>query len=415
MTGILSSAAELYDKNKIVRDFVEVLNENVPIDYTISEQIVSNAFTGERVYLPEGYMTYDKKFGNPNLNVKVFLNYDNTETCRELTYYDFGKPYFLPRISGIYTIEYSITNILGEEEKTVKTKQIVVEDKNEPIIEEPSLPLVAHVGEQIVFPEVESIEYSNGDIYFLPTTVYVNGEVCENRKYTPSQSGSISVYYSSTGKISGQTSTTEIKEISVHDLSHKEGKLFIGILVAVIALGIGYAAITAIPLIINGSATAKASGTQADFNVHFDDFASTGNYISYTEEEDTGDSLVESFDTVKHVSAASGTTDKAADITVASNQTSATVSVDNMTNVGDTVTLTIPVINESADIKASLSAAVENNNEEYFNVVAEPAVETLNANNATTTVTVTVSVVKVPKVADQSATFTVTLTADPVD
>ena len=86
-----------------------------------------------------------------------------------------------------------------------------------------------------------------------------------------------------------------------------------------------------------------------------------------------------------------------------------------MTNVGDTVTLTIPVINESADVKANLSAAVENNNEEYFNVAAEPTVETLNANNATTTVTVTVSVVKVPKVANQNGTFTVTLTADPVD
>ena len=34
---------------------------------------------------------------------------------------------------------------------------------------------------------------------------------------------------------------------------NKEGKLFVGILVAMLALGIGYAAITAIPLIINGS------------------------------------------------------------------------------------------------------------------------------------------------------------------
>ncbi len=197
----------------------------------------------------------------------------------------------------------------------------------------------------------------------------------------------------------------------------KEGKLFIGILVAVVALGIGYAAITAIPLVINGSATAKASGTQADFNVHFDDFVQNGNYISYSESAsaETPDSLIETFDTAKHVSAASGTTDKVASITVAGNQTSATVSVDNMTNVGNTVTLTIPVINESADVKANLSATVENNNEEYFNVTAVPTVETLNANNATTTVTVTVSVVKVPKVSSEEGTFTVTLTADPVD
>jgi len=195
----------------------------------------------------------------------------------------------------------------------------------------------------------------------------------------------------------------------------KEGKLFLGILVAVVALGIGYAAITGVNLLINGSATAKSSGTDADFVVHFDDFASGTNYITYSETEDTGDSLVQSFDTVKHVTAASGTTTKAADITVANDQESATVSVSNMTNVGDTVTLTVPVINESDGIKADLSASVVNNNEEYFNVTAVPGTATLNGNGAKSNVTVTVSVVKVPKVEDKTGTFTVTLTANPAE
>ena len=195
----------------------------------------------------------------------------------------------------------------------------------------------------------------------------------------------------------------------------RNSKIMLGLLIAVVTLGIGYAAITAIPLIINGSATATASGTDADFIVHFDDFASDTNYITYSETVDTEDSLVQSFDTAKHVTAASGTTTKAADIVVSNDGLSATVSVSNMTNVGDTVRLIIPVINESDGIKAELSAAVVNNNEEYFNVTAVPGIETLNGNGATTTVTVDVSVVKVPKVADMEGTFTVTLTANPAE
>ena len=197
-------------------------------------------------------------------------------------------------------------------------------------------------------------------------------------------------------------------------MKRKEGKLFLGILIAVLVLGIGYAAITGVNLIINGSATAKATGQQEDFNVHFDNLVSTGNYIAYTETAES-DSLTQSFINEKKVTAASGQTDKAASITVSNDQLSADVAVSNMTNVGDTVTLTIPVINESDGIKANLSASIVNNNEEYFNVTAEPATDTLNGSGATTTITVTVSVIKVPKVNDVEGRFTVTLTADPAE
>ncbi len=192
----------------------------------------------------------------------------------------------------------------------------------------------------------------------------------------------------------------------------KEGRLFLGILIAVITLGVGYAAITGVNLIINGSATAKASGQQSDFKVHFDNLVSTGNYITYTEEA-AADSFTQSFVDSKNVTAASGTTNKAASIVVANNQMSATVTVSNMTKVGDTVTLILPVINESDGIKANLAATVGNDSEEYFDVTAEPAVDTLNGNDATTTVTVTVRVIDVPKVNDVNATFTVDLAADP--
>ncbi len=192
----------------------------------------------------------------------------------------------------------------------------------------------------------------------------------------------------------------------------KEGRLFLGILIAVITLGVGYAAITGVNLIINGSATAKASGQQSDFIVHFDDLTNEGNYITYTEEAGI-DTFSQSFVNSKNVTAASSTTTKEASITVASNQLSADVSVSNLTAVGDTVTFTLPVVNLSDGISANLSTEVTNNSQEYFNVVATPAIDTLGGNGATTTVTVTVSAIKVPQENDVEGTFTVTLTADP--
>ena len=194
----------------------------------------------------------------------------------------------------------------------------------------------------------------------------------------------------------------------------KNSKIMLGLLVAIVALGVGYALVSGVNLIINGSARAVASSTQADFKVHFDELTSNGNYITYTETAEE-DSFVQSFVDEYNVTAASGETDKAAGIVIDSTTaTEATISVSNLTTIGDTVTFTIPVINESEGIKADLSATVTNASEEYFNVVATPAVETLN-DGATTTLTVTVSVVKVPKVNDVTGTFTVTLTADPTE
>ena len=196
--------------------------------------------------------------------------------------------------------------------------------------------------------------------------------------------------------------------------SKKEGRLFLGILVAVVALGVGYASITGVNLIINGSATATAR-QQEDFKVHFADLTSSGNYITYTEAAAV-ESFTQTFDTAKHVTATTGESNKTASITVGNDGVSADVVVSNLTTVGDTVTFTIPVINESDGIKANIIAAVTNNKGEYFNVTATPTTETLlSGNGATTNVTVTVSVVKVPKVDDVEGTFTVTLTADPVE
>ena len=195
----------------------------------------------------------------------------------------------------------------------------------------------------------------------------------------------------------------------------KEGRLFLGILLAVVVLGVGYAAITGVNLIINGSATASASGQQEDFKVHFANLNSSETYMIYSEEAAV-DNFTQTVNNEKQATATTGESNKTASITVANNQVSADVAVSNLTTIGDQVTFTIPVINESDGIKAKIVASVTNDNEEYFYVTATPTTETLlNANGATTDVTVTVRVVKVPKVNDVEGTFTVTLRAEPVE
>ena len=195
----------------------------------------------------------------------------------------------------------------------------------------------------------------------------------------------------------------------------KEGKLFLGILIAVITLGVGYAAISGVNLLISGTATATTGSQQEDFMVHFANLTSTGNYMTYQETAEV-DSFTQTFDTEKHVTATTGASNKTASITISNDGLSADVVVSNLTTIGDTVTFTIPVINESDGINANITAEVTNSNEEYFNVTATPTTaEALNSNGATKNVTVTVSVVKVPKVSDVNGTFKVTLTANPTE
>lgn len=190
------------------------------------------------------------------------------------------------------------------------------------------------------------------------------------------------------------------------------GNLFIGLLVAVIALGVGYAAITAIPLIINGSATAKASATDADFVVHFDDFTSGTNYLSYTETTSTTGSLTQSVVSAREVSGTFTGSDKAVSTTVAADQMSADVTVSNLENVGDTFTIKIPVINESDEIGANLSVDVTNSNTDYFTVTSSLDDDLISSSGGATYVNVVVSLKRVPKVDDITGTFTVTLTAE---
>lgn len=166
--------------------------------------------------------------------------------------------------------------------------------------------------------------------------------------------------------------------------------LIVGALVmALLVVSIGYAAITTIALVVNGSASASAS--QGNFKVVF-----------------TGTPSVDDDQTVGAGTTASGTVD-------ASEPTKATMNVSGMTAKGDTVTVKFPVKNESTDLSANLSALVsDNSNQEYFDVKTSLEDASIAANGATNLV-VTAKLIKTP-INDGvvSGTFVIGLSALPI-
>ncbi len=152
------------------------------------------------------------------------------------------------------------------------------------------------------------------------------------------------------------------------------------LIIAFLLLGIGYAAIQNITLNIEGTATADPS--QSNFSVKF-----------------TGTPKV------------SDSTYVTAGIT---DDINATISVNGLTQKGQTVNAEYTVQNVSTDISADLSVATTNSNTEYFTLKSELAKTSLTAGEATT-VKVTVELTKTPIAGSVSSTIGVRLTAMPVE
>ncbi|MBR3614721.1 MAG: leucine-rich repeat protein [Clostridia bacterium] len=150
-------------------------------------------------------------------------------------------------------------------------------------------------------------------------------------------------------------------------------------IVAVLLLGIGYAAIQNITLNING--TAAADPSQSNFKVMFSG--------TPTVSDDT------------YVTAA------------ITDDTNATINVEGLTKKGDVVTATYTVQNASTDLSADLGVSTTNSNTEYFTLMSELDKTSLVAGEATT-LTVTVELTKTPIVDSVSATIGVQLEAMPV-
>ena len=150
-------------------------------------------------------------------------------------------------------------------------------------------------------------------------------------------------------------------------------------LIAVIVLGVGYAAIEAINLTINGNATATPQ--QANFSVKFRN--ETGDTISVSD-------LSASFDTV------------------------------GLTKAGDKTTVTYTVKNSSPDLKANITLTCDPQsgyNTEYFNnpvcKFGNGTQEILLEAGGITTVTVEVEVKKTPILTDQTTQVVANLEARP--
>ena len=149
------------------------------------------------------------------------------------------------------------------------------------------------------------------------------------------------------------------------------------VIVAVILIGVGYAAINQITVEINGALSATTSNE--NFKVKLTDAKAT-------------DSRVE----------ASVTSDLVG-----------VLNVSGLSAKGESVTATYTIQNASDDLSANLTSAASWNNKEYFNVTTSLSTANI-AKSATATLTVTVELIKTPIDADVSDTVGVTVVASPV-
>lgn len=179
----------------IERVFIKVVpvSQYTENEIHISDDIVDDSYTGEYVYLPYGDYVFDKSFGVAKLTVNI--KYSGNYECSDPEYIDNGMPYFIPKASGEYKVEYELSNILGENRTVKSSKTISVVDKEIPLIETPSFSKVIHKGDTVVFPDVEALQYIDGTIRYLPVSVLVNDVICENNIYKATSVGKIQVSY----------------------------------------------------------------------------------------------------------------------------------------------------------------------------------------------------------------------------
>lgn len=162
----------------------------------------------------------------------------------------------------------------------------------------------------------------------------------------------------------------------------KNTKLVVGMLVAIaiLAIGIGFAAISNVQLNITGNAAATATSEGGNFTVKF-----------------TGTPTVSDAEKVTAAVA---------------NDTTASIDVHGLTSKGDKETATYTIQNASNDLSAALTATFTNSNNEYFKVTPNLAASSIDA-GATTTLTVTVELLKTPIEDNTTSAITVTVDAEP--
>ena len=164
----------------------------------------------------------------------------------------------------------------------------------------------------------------------------------------------------------------------------KNLKILIFTLIAIVTLGIGYAGITAINLVINGDATASVN--YQNFKVRF--LSEDGVTPTITGGDSNSAQVVD--------------------------DTTAKFSVNTLTAVGDSEVATYKVKNESKGIGADITLNVSSSNSEYFKVTEYIEDTQLRAGEETI-VTVTVEMIKTPIENEVSTSITAKLVANAAD
>jgi hypothetical protein len=173
-------------------------------------------------------------------------------------------------------------------------------------------------------------------------------------------------------------------------MKKKQVVIVLVVIVGILALGIGYAAIATQGFRINGNLSSNVDSSQ--FNVRFTGTPST------------------------NVGSTGATASATLDGTDTNGRT-ANLSVSGLTAKDQTVTATYNIINNSASLKANLGTpSITVPNDDYFAVTTEYANAELAANGGTTTLTVTVRMKKTPIDPDDtklSSAVTITFDATP--
>ncbi len=175
-------------------------------------------------------------------------------------------------------------------------------------------------------------------------------------------------------------------------MKSKKGMIGLIVIVAVLVLGIGYAAVSSITLNITGNATMKA----VDLNVGFNGTVS-------------GD--------ISHATGATATGSNAG--TSSTGVTTATISVSDLAAVGDYAVVTYTVQNYETDTDAYVYVSnIQNDKSSFFEVTTDAtgvgSKKSVAKNDGTNTISVTVKLIARPTSSnDNTANITITLTADP--
>ena len=184
----------------------------------------------------------------------------------------------------------------------------------------------------------------------------------------------------------------------------KNGKLLLGLLIAVAFMGIGYAAITGISMLVNGSASVKSKG---EMKVRFVRNDAQETAIQNPEEN----AIIKTGKHLDGTDIPSNTLE--AEVT---SDTTASFSANEMTEVGDYAEFTYNVVNESDGVDAMISFEVEDENDlsDYFEV-SKTTDKIIISDGEVAQIKVKVKLVKVPKIENVTGNFRVTITANPAE